>query len=135
MSGSANSNRLARYAGVLVALSGIEFCISAAILLLASRNDISKFPVWFGVVDAALAVTLVLTLLFAKAAEGGPNEVRAVRRSYSILTYFAPAVIVAVWVFRDALLLNTLLPGLAWRTYVLFELLPTALTIFSKKSS
>lgn len=132
---SPKPNRLAQYAGVLVIMGAVEFCVSVAILLLASTNDISKFPAWFGVVDVALAVCLVFTLLAVKIAVGGVDDASAARRSYSIVTCLVPVVLVAVWVFRDAFLLNTLLPGLAWRSYVLLELLPSALTIFAKKAS
>lgn len=129
------SNRLARYTYPLLILVGIQFCISLAILLLASTTDISAFPVWIGAVDVGLVVTLLITIILLKLAVGWQKDARAIRRSYVLMTYLVPVGIVLIWFFREQLLLNTLLPGLAWRMYVLFEGLPATLTIFSKPDS
>jgi hypothetical protein len=129
------SNRLSQYGRPLVVLGAIEFVASLAMVLLASTNDIAQFPTWFGIVDVVLAFTLILTMAVLKMAAGWQNDTRATQISYTVLTYLVPLTIAAIWFFREQLLLNTLLPGLAWRIYVLIEMLPSALTIFSREKA
>lgn len=42
-----------------------------------------------------------------------------------------PAVmLVLLWIFRDRLIWNILLPGLAWRSFVVLSALPLALVVW-----
>lgn len=126
------ANRLLPYGRVLVGCAAVQFVVSFAILLLASTNDISQYPAPVGFVDVALVATLVVTLVLIKTAIGWENDGRATRVSYASITYLVPILIAAIWFFREQLILNTLLPGLAWRMFVLLEMLPSALTILFK---
>lgn len=127
-------NRFERYRGRLLAVVVIQFCISLGILMLASTNEIATFPNWFGLVDVVLAVTLIFSMLALKRAVQ-ENEASAVRTSYLVLTYAVPVLVAAIWFFREQLLLNTFLPGLAWRLYVVFEALPAGLTVLGRKDT
>lgn len=128
------SKRLAPYKSLLLVLAAIQFCISTAILLLASTNDIAKFPLWFGVVDVVLAVTLIFSTLLLKMAVG-TNAARVWQTGYIVMTYLVPILLAAVWFWREGLPLNTFLPGLAWRLYVLFEGLPPGLAILDRRNA
>lgn len=127
------SNRLAPYAPLLALLGGIGYCLSLAILLLASTQDISGLPPWLGGVDVALALLVILAFVLSKTGLGWQNTENATRTSYAIFTYLVPLTLAAIWFFREQLILNTFLPGLAWRMYVLFEFLPTVLMIAGRR--
>ena len=122
-------NVLARYARALTFAGVALYLVSLAMLVLASTNDISQFPMWVGPLDVAVALLLVIAFVLLKIALGGQNSAPATQSSYTIFTYLIPITIAVIWFFREQLILNTLLPGLAWRTYVLFEMLPGAWTV------
>ena len=50
--------------------------------------------------------------------------------SHQVAVYLFPLILVGMWVFREALDFNILLPGVAWRTYFLLSILPHALSLW-----
>jgi hypothetical protein len=49
--------------------------------------------------------------------------------SHRVALYLLPIVLLTVWVLRNALDLNLLLPGLAWRTFFFLYTLPYGLNV------
>lgn len=129
------SSRLAPHSRIFALLGVVQYAVSLAFLLLASTTDISRLPAWLGLLDVVLAFALIATLALLKIALGWQNPTAAAKTSYAILTYLVPVLLAAIWFFRDQLILNTLLPGLAWRAYVLFEFLPVVLTVLNKRQT
>jgi hypothetical protein len=50
--------------------------------------------------------------------------------SYQVAIYLFPLILVGMWVYRNSLDFNILLPGAAWRTYFFFSILPHALNLW-----
>ena len=57
----------------------------------------------------------------------GPAELRV---SYRVATTLPAVILVLFWIFRDRLTWNILLPGLAWRSFVVLSALPMALAVW-----
>jgi hypothetical protein len=78
-----------------------------------------------GVERPRLSVVATLIALHRAAADRvGAAELRA---SYRVATTMAAIVLVLLWIFRDRVIWNVLLPGLAWRTFVVLSALPMAM--------
>ena len=110
--------------------------VSFALLLWASTSARVIAP-WEltcqGVVDvlAALAVCVLSIVIYVRAQALVDEPAR--RLSYTIATAVPTLVLVALWVYADRLRFDVLLPGLAWRLYMLLMTLPAALAIWRKQ--
>ena len=84
---------------------------------------------WQGIVDVgtAFAVVILAMILYTRARPLA-NE-PAVSLSYAIATGVVVTALVLMWLFRERLDFNVLLPGLAWRMFVLMQTLPAALAV------
>jgi len=118
-------------AGSLILGGFILFVVSCWLLVIASTNP-DHLPSWAGPVDVVIAFTLFLVLLqlhrFAKA----PATLLQLRRSHVIASAVGPFVILAMWVFREHLIWNTLLPGVAWRLYFIVAATPLSLAVWQQ---
>ena len=56
-------------------------------------------------------------------------DTNARRWAYDAATCAAPPLLVLLWVLRGSLDLNVLLPGLAWRSFVVLHGLPAAVAV------
>lgn len=50
--------------------------------------------------------------------------------SHQFAIYFFPLILLGMWIYRDVLDFNILLPGIAWRSYFFLSILPQAITLW-----
>ena len=104
----------------------ILFAISTTILLIASTAK-TRVPAWGGYVDVGIVILIALTGFALHQRDQGPPRYDS---SHQVAVYLFPLILVGMWIFRDALDFNILLPGVAWRTYFLLSILPHALNLW-----
>jgi hypothetical protein len=114
------------------------FCLSVSLLLWAGTAP-ARIPAgqvtWPGMVDvlSAFAVILIGILIYSKGHKlvDGP-----VWNTYFVLATLLPTVTFALlFVFVDRIRWwDVLLPGLAWRMYILLQTLPAAIATWKSKS-
>ena len=104
----------------------ILFAISTTMLLIAS-TAMTPLPARGGYLDVGIVVLIALTSFTIH-----PRNKSLPRYdiSHQIAIYLFPLILVDTWLYRDSLDLNTLLPGLAWRTYFFFSILPHAINLW-----
>lgn len=103
------------------------FAISTAILLIASTAKI-PVPSWVGYLDVGLVVLIAITgLTIHQRNKSTPRY----DISYQVAIYLFPVMIVGMWLYRNSLNFNILLPGLAWRTYFFLSILPHFLMLWN----
>jgi hypothetical protein len=104
----------------------ILFCISTAILLIASASK-TPVPAWGGYLDVGI-VLLIALIGFAihQRDKGAPRY----DVSHQVAIYLFPLTLVGMWIYRDVLDFNILLPGVAWRTYFFVSILPHAFSLW-----
>jgi len=107
----------------LVLSFSVLFIVSTVILLIASTATIPA-PAWGGYLDMGIVILIALA---GFAIYRGSKSVPRYDASYQIALYLLPILLVAMWIYRNILDLNILLPGVAWRTYLFLSLLPHAL--------
>jgi hypothetical protein len=105
----------------LVLSFSVLFIVSTVILLIASTVTIPT-PDWGGYLD--VGIFLLIPLAGFAIYQDSKSVPRA---SYQIAFYLLPIFLVAMWIYRNVLDFNILLPGVAWRTYLFLSLLPHAL--------
>jgi hypothetical protein len=115
--------RLPVVAGVL------ETIVSVALLLIASTAR-SNLPEWGGAVDVAIALALVATAAWIWTLAPRKRDAWALSVGHTAAATVPALVIAAVWFFRSELDLNVLLPGLAWRTFIVLYSIPAALSVW-----
>jgi len=107
-----------------------QLVVSSALLLRAStRTDL---PAWGGPLDVIVAFTLVATGLLIWRRAGDRTGLPELRIGHGVAAIVPALVLAAIWWYRDAVDLNVLLPGLAWRTWLVLYTLPFALTLLSR---
>lgn len=111
---------------LLVAAGAVEVAVSVALLLSASTAHAS-LPAWGGPVDVALAFVLVGTCAWIWLVAPKVRDVAALSAGHATAATVPALEIAAVWFFRDQLDLNVLLPGLAWRTFIVLYSVPAAI--------
>lgn len=101
------------------------FAISTAILLTASLPK-TPVPAWGGYLDIGIVFLIALTGFVIDQ----PNK-SALRYDigHQAAIYLFPLILVGMWVYRDALNFNILLPGAAWRTYFFLSVLLQVLSL------
>jgi len=124
----------------LVVLFGLGlFCMSVALLLVASTSPgrIEAWQLtWLGGLDVltAFAVAIIGILIYAKAWNRVGNSERQI--SYRLATALPVTMLLAMWVFANRIMWwDVLLPGLAWRTYVVLQTLPAAIAVWKPQDS
>jgi len=115
-----------RHGRALVAIGAAQLVVSVALLLIASTTP-QRLPRWGGPVDGAIAFTLVATLGVLYQATASRVRMAELRPSYHVATLLPAAVLVLLWLFRGRLIWNVLLPGLAWRIFVVLSAVPLAM--------
>ena len=110
----------------VVAFSAL-FIISTLILLIASTATIPA-PVWGGYLDVAIVILIVFTgFTIYQRGKTAPHYAT----SYQVGLFLFPLMLVGMWLYRDSLDFNILLPGAAWRTFFFFSILPHALGLWT----
>jgi hypothetical protein len=115
---------------VYITLFFALFAISTGILIFASM---AKDPVsaWGGYLDVAIVVLIMVTgFTIHQRNKNVPNY----GISYQVALYLFPLILVAMWLNRDLLDFNILLPGVAWRTYFFLSILPHAIPLWKPES-
>lgn len=108
----------------------VLFFVSTIIVLIASTAT-TPIPAWGGYMDVAIVVGLaILGILIHQRNKSTPRHDRA----HTIAMYLFPLILISMWVFRNSLDFNILLPGLAWRTYLFLSILPHTLTLWNANS-
>jgi hypothetical protein len=104
----------------------ILFVISTTILLIASTATIPA-PAWGGYLDVGIVLLIALT---GFAIHQRDKNAPLYNISYQVTIYLFPLILVLMWLYRDLLDFNILLPGLAWRSYFFLSILPHALNLW-----
>jgi hypothetical protein len=105
--------------------------VSTAIVLIASTAK-SPLPAWGGYLDVAIVALIFITgFAIHKMNESRPNYYI----SHQAAVYLFPIILVGLWIYRYMLDFNILLPGLAWRTFFFFSILPYGLTLWKQESA
>jgi hypothetical protein len=105
----------------------VQLVVSVSLLLFAStRKDLQA---WGGPLDGIVAFTLVGTAFFIWRRAGDRAGLGEFRTSHAAAAIVPALVLAAIWWYRDALDFNILLPGLAWRTWLVVYTLPFAITL------
>jgi hypothetical protein len=107
----------------------ILFNISITILLIASRARL-PVPAWVGYLDVGIVVLIALT---GFAIHQRDKNIPRYDISYQVAIYLFPLILVGMWLDRNSLDFNILLPGVAWRTYFFLSILPHALNLWKRE--
>jgi hypothetical protein len=111
---------------VYITLFAVLFAISTVILIIAST---AKDPVsaWGGYLDVGIVVLIALTgfMIYQRNKNTPRHDI-----SHQVAIYLFPVILVGMWVYRESLDFNILLPGAAWRTYFFLSILPHALSLW-----
>jgi hypothetical protein len=108
----------------------ILFAISTAILLIASMAK-APVPAWGGYLDVGIVVLIALIGFTIHQR----NKVPSYDISHQMAMYLFPLILVSMWLYRNSLDFNILLPGLAWRTYFFLSILPHAINLWKAEQT
>jgi len=104
------------------------YMASIAIVLIASTAK-SPLPAWGGYLDVGIVVLIFINGF----AIHGMNKSRSdYYISYQTALYLFPIILIGLWIYRDTLDFNILLPGLAWRTFFFLRILPSGLNLWKQ---
>jgi hypothetical protein len=104
----------------------ILFGVSTALLLIASTAK-TPLPAWGGYLDVAIVVLIAFTgITIHQRNKSAPRY----DMSYQVAIYLFPLILVGMWLYRNSIDFNILLPGLAWRTYFFLSILPHGLNLW-----
>ena len=104
----------------------ILFAISTAILLIASTAK-TPLPAWGGYLDVGIVVLIAVTgITIHQRNKSAPRY----DISHQVAVYLFPLILVGMWLYRNSIDFNILLPGLAWRTYFFLSILPHGLNLW-----
>jgi hypothetical protein len=109
----------------LLVLGGALFFISTLFPILASLPSAGAPPAWAGWLDVVLAV-VGIGLVVDGASQGkiGEDARQDAYRGYRVLLNLPILLLVVFFVWGNRLKWEVLLPGLAWRTWLLGYVLP-----------
>jgi hypothetical protein len=109
----------------------ILFAISTLILLIASTAKTSV-PTWGGYLDVFIVLLIAFTgFTIHQRNKGVPRY----DISHQIAIYLFPLILVGMWIYRNSLDFNILLPGVAWRTYFFISILPHAINLWKAEQA
>jgi len=104
----------------------ILFGISTALVLIASAAK-TPLPAWGGYLDVSIVVLIAfIGITIHQRNKSTPRY----DISHQVAVYLFPVVLVGMWLYRDSIDFNILLPGLAWRTYFFLSILPHGLNLW-----
>ena len=106
----------------------ILFAISTTILLIASPTR-TPIPAWGGYLDVFIVLLIAITgFTIYQRNKNSPRY----HVSHQIAIDLFPLILVGMWIYRNSLDFNILLPGVAWRTYFFLSILPHALNLWKR---
>ena len=127
-----------RWGRTLVRLGAGLFTLSTAFPVLASLVPAGRLPGWVGYLDVVLAGLLVLIMILILAAAGNNIPSRVKQFCYEVYRGAASLpllLLVVFFVLGDRIQWTVLLPGLAWRAWLVLYSLPAALTVWEAGKS
>ena len=105
------------------------YTVSIAIVLIASTAK-SPLPAWSGYLDVGIVALIFMTgFAIHRMNESKPDYYI----SHQTALYLFPIILIGMWISRDTLDFNILLPGLAWRTFFFFGILPYGLNLWKQE--
>jgi len=104
----------------------VLFITSTTILLIASTSR-TPVPAWGGYLDVGIVILIAFTGMVIYQRN---KSAARIETSHKIAVYLFPVLLVLMWLYRNSLDVNILLPGLAWRTYFFLSILPHGLTLW-----
>ena len=104
----------------------ILFLISTALVLIASTAK-TPLPAWGGYLDVGIVVLLAFIGIAIRQRDKSTPRYDI---SHQVAVYLFPFVLVVMWLYRNSIDFNILLPGLAWRTYFFLSILPHGLNLW-----
>ena len=119
---------------LLILLAVGLFCLSDTLLVVASTNPqrIEAGQVTLlGIVDVATAfvVAILGMVIYGKGVK--LVELAVWKNSYQVATVLPVLLLIIIWLSLDKIAwLDVLLPGLAWRIYLLIQTLPPAIALW-----
>lgn len=111
------------------------FILSTAFPVVASLIPAETLPTWVGVLDVALAFAVVVIMFWIDAKGRNHAHDQAKELAYQVyraLGHLFLLLLVIFFLAGDRVNWQVLLPGLAWRFWVLFYVLPSAFALWSK---
>jgi len=117
----------------LVLAGAALFVVSSAFPVLASLSRTESLPPWMGWLDVTLAIALALGMVWVDAIARGridDHARQASYRLYRLLAHLLIPLLIVFFVFGDRIKWEILLPGLAWRLWLLVYTLPAGLTLW-----
>ncbi len=114
---------------LLVIAGVLEVIVSVALLLVASAAR-SRLPDWGGPVDVAIAFALIATAASIWTLAPKTRDAWALSVGHAAAATIPALVIASVWYFRSDVDLNVLLPGLAWRMFIVLYSIPAAVSVW-----
>jgi len=109
----------------------ISYIFSVVLLLIASIAK-TPLPAWGGYLDVTLVIFIVF-LSFTIFGRGKANP--QYQTSHRVMLNILPMILLGMWVFRNALDFNILLPGLAWRAFFFLHILPYGVNLWKPEST
>ena len=128
---------LQRRGRTLLLLGALLFAISTAFPVIGGVIPSETLPAWIGIADVMLAFVLVVVAFSTEVLVKGKIADEVVHDSYRLYRSMAILpllLLVLFFLVGDALMWNVLLPGLAWRYWLLLYSLPKALTLWPMHS-
>ncbi len=105
------------------------YTASTAIVLIASTAK-GQLPAWGGYMDVGIVVLIVVNGFVIHWVNKNRPDTYI---SHQAALYLFPIIFISMWIYRDALDLNILLPGLAWRTFFCLSILPYGLNLWKQE--
>ena len=104
----------------------ILFGISTVLVLIASTVK-TPLPAWGGYLDVGIVVLLAFIGIAIRQRDKSTPRYDI---SHQVAVYLFPLILVYMWLYRNSIDFNILLPGLAWRTYFFLSILPHGLNLW-----
>ena len=109
----------------------VVFLISTALVLIASTAK-TPLPAWGGYLDVGIVVLLAFIGIAIRQRDKSTPRYDI---SHQVAVYLFPFVLVVMWLYRNSIDFNILLPGLAWRIYFFLSILPHGLDLWKFEQS
>ena len=114
----------------LLIATALFYLASLIVLVYASLPSEISRPAWGGVLDVGIAVLLAIaSFTIFGLNKSKPSFEVGYRASLNIF----PLLLLGMWIFRNSLDFNILLPGLAWRTFLFLHILPFGINLWNQE--
>jgi hypothetical protein len=127
--------RVRRSGRVLVVVDTLLSSISWTLLMYASTQAFEQLPKWAGLLDGVIAFIVVILSAVIERSYHWLISADVTQLAHTLATYLVPVLFILLFIFQHQLIWNTLLPGLAWRVYVVLLVLPPSLAAIRSRTS